>query len=249
MKTKSRFSDRRSLKINVATNLVLGVLVLSVGALCLAPAESATQSGGEGTEIYRSADASSNGVSLMFNVYWGTEEVYRILDILKSHEAKATFFIGGCWADDNVECLQAIYAEGHEIGNHGYFHKDHSKLSLAENQKEITACNRFIELALGEKPTLFAPPSGAYGDDMLSACKTLQMKTILWSRDTIDWRDKNAALIYTRATKNIKGGEFVLMHPMAATADALEDILTDYETKALSLVTVSENLKQQEREN
>ena len=243
LKKQKKTVNRRSFKSDIATNLVLGVLVLSVGALCLAPAEGVAQSGGESTEIYRSADASSNGVSLMFNVYWGTEEVYRILNILQEHEAKATFFIGGCWADDNVECLRKIYADGHEIGNHGYFHKDHSKLSLTENQKEIAACNRFIELAIGEKPTLFAPPSGAYGDNMLSACNALQMKTILWSRDTIDWRDKNSALIYTRATKNIKGGEFVLMHPMTATADALNDILTEYETRSLSLITVSENLR------
>ena len=67
----------------------------------------------------------------MFNVYWGTDEVYQILDILTEHEAKATFFIGGCWADDNVECLKEIYAQGHEIGNHGYFHKEHSKMDLS----------------------------------------------------------------------------------------------------------------------
>ena len=180
----------------------------------------------------------------MFNVYMNTEAVYKILDILKEFESKATFFIGGCWADDNVECLRAIFNAGHELGNHGYFHKDHSKLSFTENQKEILTCNRFIELTVGITPTLFAPPSGAYDNDTLIACKALNMKTILWSRDTIDWRDKNAALIYTRATKNVKGGEFVLMHPMEATADALEDILKYYESQSLSTLTVSENLQE-----
>ena len=244
MKINKAKISYHSVKLNIVSNLVLGVLVLSVGALCLSPLDGVTQSGGEGTEIYRSADASSNGVSLMFNVYWGTGEVEQILNILDEYGAKATFFIGGCWADDNVECLRKIFADGHEIGNHGYFHKDHSKLSVADNQKEISSCNRFIELSIGEKPTLFAPPSGAYGDAMLSACKTLQMKTVLWSRDTIDWRDKNAALIYTRATKDIKGGEFVLMHPMSATVSALPDIIKEYQNKSLSLITVSENLQQ-----
>jgi peptidoglycan/xylan/chitin deacetylase (PgdA/CDA1 family) len=72
------------------------------------------------------------------------------------------------------------------------------------------------------------------------------MKTVLWSRDTIDWRDKNAALIYTRATKEIKGGEFVLMHPMEATVSALPDILREYQNKSLTLMTVSENLQQKQ---
>ncbi len=240
---KNRRVLRQERKLGAVSNLVLGVLVLSVGALCFAPMNSVITTDGDDVELYRSAGNDSKGVSLMFNVYWGTEDVYRILDTLKSHGAKATFFIGGCWADDNVDCLRDIYAAGHEIGNHGYFHKDHDKLSLTQNRKEIEDCNRFIELALGFAPTLFAPPSGAYNNDTLAACKALNMKTILWSRDTIDWRDKNAALIYTRATKNVRGGEFVLMHPMEATADALDDILKYYEKQSLSVITVSENLQ------
>ncbi len=240
-KTKKRL-DHNALRMKIATNVVLGVLVLSVGALCLSPLESEVNANGE-SQTYRSAGENGVGVSLMFNVYWGTESVYRILDILKAHNAKATFFIGGCWADDNVNCLKAIYAEGHEIGNHGYFHKDHSKLSLAQNQKEIADCNRFIELAIGKKPTLFAPPSGAFGNDMLTVCKALNMKTVLWSKDTIDWRDKNASITYTRATKNVEIGDFILMHPMETTADALDDILKYYENNGLQTVTVSENLQ------
>lgn len=230
--------------MKIATNLALGVLVLSVGALALAPLNDEISVEGEKTEIYRSAGEEGNGVSLMFNVYWGTEEVYRILDILEENQAKATFFIGGCWADDNVECLREIFSKGHEIGNHGYFHKDHKTLSFQDNQKEIVNCNRFIELAIGEKVVLFAPPSGSYGENMLSVCKLLGMKTVLWSKDTIDWRDKDADVIYARATKDIKKGDFVLMHPMKETADALDKILKYYQENGLETVTVSENLQE-----
>lgn len=243
MKEQKKRTAEKALKLNVASNLVLGVLVLSVGALCLSPMQNATQTSGAETQIYRNAE-NGKGVSLMFNVYWGTEEVYRILETLANHEAKATFFIGGCWADDNVECLRAIYAGGHEIGNHGYFHKDHSRLSQVQNVQEISDCNRFIELAIGEPPKLFAPPSGAYGDNMLKACKTLQMKTILWSKDTIDWRDKDSSVIYTRATKDVKNGDFILMHPMSETADALDEILQYYHQNSLKVVTVSDNLQE-----
>ncbi len=233
----------QALKLKTASNVVMGVLVFSVGVLCLSPTNEEITADGGGAEIYRQAGENSNGISLMFNVYWGTEEVYRILEILTEYEARATFFIGGSWADDNVQCLKDIYAAGHEIGNHGYFHKDHSKLSLAQNQQEISDCNRFIQLSIGVSPTLFAPPSGAYGEDMLSACRVLNMKTILWSKDTIDWRDKNSSIIYTRATKNIKAGDFILMHPMQATVNALGNILKYYQDKGLKTVTVSENLQ------
>ncbi len=242
---KSLKNISNTVRLNVATNLVLGVLVLSIGALCLAPINETVTTDGEDLGIYRNAGVDGKGVSLMFNVYWGTDEVYKILDILKDRGLFATFFIGGSWADDNVECLKAIDLAGHEIGNHGYFHKDHKKLDVTQNQKEISDCNRFIELAIGKKITLFAPPSGAYGENTLTACKTLGMKTILWSKDTIDWRDKNSAIIYTRATKNVQKGDFILMHPMQATVDALSDILNYYEQNSLEVVTVSRNLQKE----
>ena len=232
--------SNRTLGMKIVSNLVLGVLVLSVGALCLAPAEESVTADTE-VEIYRFSP-NPQGVSLMFNVYWGTEEIPRILQTLEEYNATATFFIGGCWADDNVDCLRTIYAAGHEIGNHGYFHKDHDRLNFTQNRKEIADCNRFIELAIGEAPTLFAPPSGAYNEQTLTAAKTLGMKTVLWSKDTIDWRDKDEKLIYQRATKNVKSGDFILMHPMSATADALDEILQYYQENSLKTVTVSENL-------
>ena len=232
-----------TIRMKLATNVVLGTLILSLGALCLAPIGEEVSAQTNGVKLYRQAGENAQGVSLMFNVYWGTEEVYRILDILQSHGATATFFIGGCWADDNVDCLRDIYAAGHEIGNHGYFHKDHDKLDLVNNQKEIADCNRFIELAIGIAPTLFAPPSGAYNDYTLQAANAQGMTTILWSKDTVDWRDKNAAVIYSRATKNVKTGDFILMHPMKETADALEDILKFYQSNGLKTVTVSQNIQ------
>ena len=239
---KKKNKTKQSASLTIFTNLALGFLIISVGAVCLAPPKT-TVTDGKTEQIYRFGSANSEGVSLMFNVYQGTQEVYQILDVLQNYEAKATFFIGGCWADDNVECLKEIFSKGHEIGNHGYFHKDHKKLDLSQNQKEILDCNRFVELAIGVKPTLFAPPSGSYGNATLSACETLQMKTILWSRDTIDWRDKNASLIYTRATKEIKAGDLVLMHPTKDTVSALENVLKYYQTHSLKAITVSENIQ------
>lgn len=232
-----------SARLDIATNCALALIVFSLGFVCLFPVDKAVTADGSENNVYRCASSDTGGVSLMFNVYWGTEEVYRILDTLDAHGAKATFFIGGCWADDNVACVKEILARGNELGNHGYFHKDHAALSESQNKEEISLCNNFIRLMTGKEMDLFAPPSGAYGKASLSACEALNMKTILWSRDTIDWRDKNSALIYTRATKEIQSGEFVLMHPMKETADALDDILTYYESRDLRAVTVSENLR------
>ena len=229
---KNTSSEMPRIAKKIVPNLILGVLALSVGVLCFSPNEQEILTEGLQAQIYRSAGENGKGVSLMFNVYMGTDEVYQILDILQEYDAKATFFIGGCWADDNVACLRDIFIAGHEIGNHGYFHKDHDKLSVVENQREIYTCNQFIELSIGVTPTLFAPPSGAYGNATLTACEVLNMKTILWSKDTIDWRDQD------------ENGDFILMHPTKMTVEALDDILQYYKKINLTPITVSQNLQE-----
>lgn len=225
--------------ITAFTNAALLAVVLIVGAVCFLPAVS-TASGMEEKAYYEGS--SQDGVSLMFNVYWGTEQVNGILDVLDEYGAKATFFIGGSWADDNVDCLKEIAARGHEIASHGYFHRDHDKLDYNGNLQEIKTSVDFIRTAAGVTVTLFAPPSGAYSDDTVKAAESLGLRTVMWSRDTIDWRDKDAATCFSRATKNIGGGDLVLMHPMKHTLAALPKILTVYRENGLRAVTVSENL-------
>lgn len=225
--------------IAALTNGILALILVVVGAVCFFPSVAGV-SGVEGKAIYKGN--SSDGVSLMFNVYWGTKEVYGILDVLDEFDAKATFFLGGSWADDNVACVKEIRARGHEIGSHGYFHRDHDKLSYDDNLTEIAQSIEFLSLAAGEAITLFAPPSGAYNDDTLTAAEKLGLKTILWSKDTVDWRDKDQAVCFERATKDVKGGELILMHPMEHTLDALPRILECYREKGLRAITVSENL-------
>jgi len=233
-------AKRRTLFTKLATNLALIFLSLSVGFVCFYPAEAKTVSG-ENT-VYRYG-FSESGVSLMFNVYWGTDEVYQIMDILDQFGGKSTFFIGGSLADDNVECLKEIVSRGHELGNHGFFHKSHDRLTEQQNREEIARCNQFVSLATGIEPILFAPPSGAYGEETLTAVRQLNMKTVLWSKDTIDWRDKDPATVYTRATKDVRAGALVLMHPMEHTVTALPDILKEYKRRGWTAITVGENLR------
>lgn len=191
--------------------------------------------------IYK-GNPNSNYVSLMINVYWGTEYIEDMLNVLDEYGAQATFFIGGTWADDNNALLELIYAQGHEIGNHGYFHKDHKNISYKNNYDEIYATEKLIEAIIGYKTRLFAPPSGSMGANMFKVTEELDYKVIMWSRDTIDWRDKNATLIYERATKNITGGDLILMHPTAETLKALPNILRYYKNNDLKAVSVSENI-------
>lgn len=225
----------------IVVNVILCAIIVATCAVGFAGG-GAVEVSGEHDEPYYSAGENAAGVSLMFNVYENTANVYKILDILDSYGAKATFFLGGCWADDNVDCTREIAKRGHEVGSHGYFHKDHSTLNYRQNLDEISTSVRLINAILGGEIKLFAPPSGAFCDYTLSACSTLGLKTIMWSRDTIDWRDGDVSLILRRATENLSSGEFILMHPEDVTVAALPDILSYINENGLTTVTVSQNI-------
>lgn len=221
------------------TNGVLALVLVVVGVVCFYPT-AAHVSGVEDRVHYRGTSA--DGVSLMFNVYWGTQEVEGILEVLAEYDAKATFFIGGSWADDNTACVRKIVEAGHEVGSHGYFHRDHTTLSYEGNVEEISHSVQFLQLAAGVPVTLFAPPSGAYDEDTVNAAESLGLRTVMWSRDTIDWRDKDEQTCYLRATDNLEAGELILMHPMEHTLAALPRILQYCNMHSLCPITVSENL-------
>ena len=185
----------------------------------------------------------SNKVSLMINVYWGTEYLEGILDTLDRYDSKCTFFVGGQWVEKEPEMLKEIYSRGHEIANHGYFHRDQEYLDYSQNLEEIKVNHELVKTLLGIEMSLFAPPSGSFNKSTLEASKNLGYSTIMWTKDTIDWRDKDANLIYTRATNNIKGGDLILAHPTEKTLQALPLILEYYKLNNFITTTVTECLK------
>lgn len=184
-------------------------------------------------------------ISLMVNVYWGTEYLADMLEIFRAYQVKTTFFVGGSWVDKNPDVLKQIVADGHEIGNHGFLHIDHKRANEARNTEEILVTERLIESVAGVKTDLFAPPSGSFGEACLSVCQSLGYRVIMWSRDTVDWRDKDASLVYKRCTNDIKNGELILMHPTAHTVKALSDVLAYYQKNGFTAVPVSQCLAEE----
>ena len=165
-----------------------------------------------------------------------------LLDGLKERGAHATFFMVGDRVNMFSSTLPRLVSEGHELGNHGYFHKDQSALSYEQNAEEISSCGKLVETLTGQKVTLFAPPSGAYAEQTVRAAEDLGYSVIMWSKDTIDWRDHDASLIYRRATQNAQGGDLVLMHPTEATLEALPSVLEHYARMGLLQSVVSANI-------
>lgn len=178
------------------------------------------------SRVIYAGNSGKNNVSFMINVYQGNEYVEDMLTILDYYKVKTTFFVGGSWAAKNLDLVREIYTRGHELGNHGFHHLDHDKLDYDRNYQEINLCHQVISENLGIEMTLFAPPSGAYSTTTVDVATDLSYKTIMWTRDTVDWRDQDSDLIYKRAVKDIANGDLVLMHPTKKTVDAFANILS-----------------------
>ncbi len=227
----------------VSNVVVLLFVVVIVAVALFAGSEkfvAATNKEYNGT-IY-AGDTSSKNVTLMINVYWNNDELLKMLEILKNENVQTTFFIGGGWAKENLEILKQIVADGHEIGNHGTNHKEHGNISYEKNLTEIQTCHEIVKHITGQNMELFAPPGGSYSKSTTKAAETLGYKTIMWTRDTIDWRDKNTELIFNRATINLSGGDLILMHPTANSVEALPKIISFAKEKGFNLTTVTKTL-------
>ncbi len=232
--------------LGVITNVIIAVVLISVLGVTLYAVTPANDKAKEASAIY-SGSENSGSVALMFNVYQGTEQALKIANLLVEHGFCATFFVGGKWVERNGTAIMSLYNMGMEIGNHGYLHRDHKTISYEKNIDEIALCEKVVDAYLksfdGYKNSkLFAPPSGSFGGKMFDACDTLGYKVIMWTRDTIDWRDQDPDVIFARAVKDIKAGDLVLMHPTDATLTALPRILEYIKEIGLKVGTVSSTL-------
>jgi len=224
-------------KSRIITNIIIGIMLSTLTLITVNNAQ--TLNVQADTRVIYAGDENKNNVCFMINIYQNEQCVKNILDILDLYNAKTTFFIGGSWAVKNIDLVKEIYTRGHELGNHGFYHKDQDTLDFDGNVQEIKMCHEVVSKNLGIEMKLFAPPSGAYNLTTVDAATSLGYKTIMWTHDTIDWRDQNADLIYNRATKNLSNGDLILMHPTEKTVQALPTIISTAINSGFNPTTVS----------
>ncbi len=193
--------------------------------------------------IYQ-GDENVKAMALTCNVFWGEEYMSQMLEILKEKNVKATFFIGGTWAEKFPQLVKKISSQGHEIGSHGYSHPHPDNISLQENLQDISKAEKIIFDITGKKPRLYAPPYGERGPAVLEAAQELGYRTVLWSIDTVDWQRPAPEVISERVLNKMENGAIVLMHPTAPTVSALPGIIDGLKEQGFQLTTVGKMLKQ-----
>ncbi|GAW89019.1 polysaccharide deacetylase [Flavobacterium psychrophilum] len=122
-----------------------------------------------------------------------------VLDVLKKHNAKATFFCIGKNAEKHPEIIKQIISEGHIVGNHSYNHSRlfdfYRKDKLVE---EIVQTDALIKKISGKKTILFRPPFGVTNPSIKKALQVTKHHVIGWNVRSLDGVIKNEKLVFNR---------------------------------------------------
>jgi probable sporulation protein (polysaccharide deacetylase family) len=234
-------------KRSIYIGLIIAMTMMITGIFFLSSLTKSTLWYTSENQPIRNGDPKSNKFAITCNVDWGNEVIPEILKTLNEENIKITFFVSGRWASKYPELLKEIHNQGHEIGNHGYSHKMHSQIDRETNRSEIMKTEKAIEEAIGIKSRYFAPPAGDFNEITLEVAKELGYKTILWSVDTIDWKEGSTAeVILNRVMKKPHKGAILLMHPKPESAKALPEIIRNIKNENIEIGTVSDLLGQSE---
>jgi peptidoglycan/xylan/chitin deacetylase (PgdA/CDA1 family) len=100
-----------------------------------------------------------------------TRGLPRILEILARHEIKATFYVPGDTAERHTDAIRRVIEQGHEIGHHGYLHKQSDAISPVEQEEEIDNGIRALRDRLDVTPTGYRSPSWELTPETLALLK------------------------------------------------------------------------------
>ena len=183
---------------------------------------------------YFIGDTTQNTIYLTFDCGYENGNTEPILDALKKHDVKATFFVVGNFLETSPEIVKRMIAEGHTVGNHTYHHLDMSSISSMDAfKKETQDVENLFEQITGTPITKFyRPPQGKYNIENLKMAQELGYHTFFWSLAYVDWyQDKQPTKdeAFGKLLKRIHPGAIVLLHSTSSTnAQILDELLTKW---------------------
>ena len=177
--------------------------------------------------ICKAAQNNKNEIAITFDDGPDAAVTPIVLDILKKHNLRATFFCIGKKIDGNENILQRIFTEGHIVANHSYSHSYFIDFfGTKKIKEEIVSTNSDIEKIINKKIQFFRPPYGVTTPNIAKAVESLQLKTIGWDVRSMDAVEKNEDKIVARVTSQLKSGSIILFHDTnARIASVLEQTI------------------------
>ena len=195
---------------------------------------------------YFAKDTQEKILYLTFDCGYENGNTPLLLNALKKHNVKATFFVVGNFIRDNGDLIKEMVQEGHIVGNHTLTHPDMSGISsLNDFRKQLEGVENLYKETTGESMTKFyRPPQGIYSTANLSMAKELGYKTFFWSLAYVDWyQDKQPTKeeAFDKLLTRIHPGAIVLLHNTSSTnGQILDELLTKWEEMGYTFGTLSE---------
>jgi peptidoglycan/xylan/chitin deacetylase (PgdA/CDA1 family) len=197
-------------------------------------------------DIIREGSHGKPSVALTFDD--GPDGVFTpaILDILKQYGVKATFFVTAARSNQFPQILQRIVNEGHAVGQHGYSHGNYSTLTSQGIIADLKRTDDTIYNYTKVRTRLFRPPYGALTENAARTIINEGYKIILWSIDSLDWRNLSKAEVKNNILPNVRNGSIILQHcaggqgqDLSGTVQALPEIITTLKNAGFMFKTIS----------
>ena len=183
---------------------------------------------------------------LTFDCGYENGNTEKILEALKKHDAKATFFVVGHFLETSPDLVRKMVEEGHTVGNHTYHHPDMSEIAdVSSFQKEVEDVKLlYEEITDKEMVKFYRPPQGKYSESNLKMAKELGYYTFFWSLAYVDWDPDNQPTkeeAFEKLTGRIHPGAIVLLHNTSKTnGEILDELLTKWEEMGYHFGTLDE---------
>lgn len=183
---------------------------------------------------------------LTFDCGYENGNTQPILDALKKHNAKATFFVVGHFLETAPDLVKQMTEDGHAVGNHTYHHPDMSSISTLEDfQKELDdVANLFREVTGEELAPYYRPPQGECNTENIKMAQQLGYATIFWSLAYVDWNQDDQPdheEAFEKLTTRVHPGAIVLLHNTSRTnGEILDELLTRWEEMGYRFAPLSE---------
>ena len=162
-----------------------------------------------------------------------------LLEGLEERGVQATFLLCGYRLETYRSLAQKICEAGHEIGLHGYSHRDMATLSYSELIKEIEDTRKL--LPEGCAPVFLRPPGGSESRLVAQVAKQNQLALLTWSVDPRDWAVHDAGAIEAAVVSQVRDGDVILLHDLSdSSVDAALAIIDRLHDDGFQFVTVSQ---------
>jgi len=127
----------------------------------------------------------------------------RLLDLLASYDARATFFLIGSRAKVETRLVRRIVEGGHLIGNHTWSPPKLALTGADRVREELKRTQEILEQTAGVPVRFFRPPFGARRPVVLKIARELELAPVLWNAMTSDWKEPSASRIAGRISRSI----------------------------------------------